>query len=121
MDMATHPLNRRRDFWAWRLAATGASFVLFGLGGLLLRVLVLPLTACLPGDAATRRHRARAIIGGALRLHGWFMWRTRVLDFSIEGEEIEMDRRILQEDFSEGRTIAALFIAREWLRQHAHE
>ena len=87
MDMATRPLNRRRDFWAWRLAATGASFVLFGLGGLLLRVLVLPLAACLPGDAATRRHRARAIIGGALRLHGRFMWRTRLLDFSIEGVE----------------------------------
>ena len=26
---------------------------------------------------------------------------------------------ILREDFSEGRTIAALFIAREWLKQHA--
>jgi 1-acyl-sn-glycerol-3-phosphate acyltransferase len=87
MELATYPLNQRRDAWAWRLVATGASFVLFGLGGLLLRVLVLPLAACLPGDAPTRRHRARAIIGRAFRLHAWFMQRSRVLDITTEGIE----------------------------------
>lgn len=30
----------------------------------------------------------------------------------------DLGRLILQEDFSEGRTIAGLFIAREWLQQH---
>ena len=29
----------------------------------------------------------------------------------------ELDRLILQEEFSEGRSIAALFIVREWLKQ----
>ena len=29
----------------------------------------------------------------------------------------DIDQLILREDFSEGRSIAALFIAREWLRQ----
>jgi NUDIX domain. len=30
----------------------------------------------------------------------------------------DLDRLMLREDFSEGRSLAALFIAREWLRQH---
>ncbi|MFK2879353.1 lysophospholipid acyltransferase family protein [Rhodanobacter hydrolyticus] len=87
MELATYPLNQRRDAWAWRLVATGASFVLFGLGGLLLRVLILPLLACLPGDVITRRRRARAAISRAFHLHVQFMYRTRVLDFEIEGAE----------------------------------
>jgi ADP-ribose diphosphatase len=32
----------------------------------------------------------------------------------------DIGQLILQEDFSEGRSIAALFIVREWLQQHAH-
>ncbi|HKR77290.1 MAG TPA: lysophospholipid acyltransferase family protein, partial [Rhodanobacter sp.] len=87
MELATYPLNQRRDAWAWRLVATGASFVLFGLGGLLLRVLILPLLACLPGDAAARRRRARAAISRAFHLHVQFMYRSRVLDFAIDGAE----------------------------------
>lgn len=87
MELATYPLSPRRDFWAWRLVATGASFVLFGLGGLLLRVLILPLLLCLPGKAPDRRRRARAAISKAFWLHVQFMYRTRTLDFVIEGAE----------------------------------
>ncbi|MFK2929327.1 lysophospholipid acyltransferase family protein [Dyella agri] len=87
MELATYPLNQRRDFWAWRLIATGASFVLFGLGGLVLRVLVLPLLGCLPGDTLVRRRRARDAISKAFWLHVQFMYRTRVLDFVIDGAE----------------------------------
>ncbi|MDE2316753.1 MAG: 1-acyl-sn-glycerol-3-phosphate acyltransferase, partial [Xanthomonadaceae bacterium] len=87
MELATYPLSPRRDFWAWRLVATGASFVLFGLGGLLLRVLILPLLRCLPGTAPDRRHRARTAINRAFWLHVQFMYRTRALDFLIEGAE----------------------------------
>lgn len=84
MDLAAHALTARRDAWAWRLLATGASFVLFGLGGLLLAAM-LPLLACVPGHPVQRRQRARAAVGGAFRLHAWFMRATRVLDISIEG------------------------------------
>jgi 1-acyl-sn-glycerol-3-phosphate acyltransferase len=87
MELATHPLSRRTDAWAWRLAATGASFALFGLGGLLLRLLILPALACLPGGALAHRRRARAAISRAFRLHVWFMQRSRVLDFRIDGAE----------------------------------
>lgn len=33
----------------------------------------------------------------------------------------ELGDLILREDFSEGRTIAGLFIVREWLQQHGHQ
>ena len=59
MDLATQPLSKRADAWLWRLFATGMCFAIFGIGGLLLRVLVFPLLALLPGDARRRRARAR--------------------------------------------------------------
>jgi hypothetical protein len=69
LELATPPLRRRADAWALRLVATGASFALFGLGGLLLWALLPPLLACLPGDATARRRRARAAISRAFRMH----------------------------------------------------
>ncbi|MEP6897467.1 MAG: lysophospholipid acyltransferase family protein [Rhodanobacter sp.] len=87
MDLAARPLTHRRDAWLWRLFATGASFVMFGIGGLILRVLILPLFALLPGGVLARRRRARAAISRAFYLHMQFMYRTRVLDFRIDGVE----------------------------------
>lgn len=87
MAVAAHSLNRRRDLWLWRLFATGASFLAFGIGGLLLRVLILPMFALLPGGPTARRRRARAAISRAFQLHVQFMYRTRVLDFRIDGAE----------------------------------
>ena len=59
MDVAaSHVRRSSAGNYVWRLLATGASFVLFGLGGLVLRVIVLPVLGLLPGDAATRRRRA---------------------------------------------------------------
>jgi 1-acyl-sn-glycerol-3-phosphate acyltransferase len=87
MELAAYPLSHRRDAWLWRLFATGASFVMFGLGGLILRVLVLPPLMLWPGDAQVRRRRARAAISRAFYLHMQFMYRTRVLDFRIDGAE----------------------------------
>ncbi len=87
MELAAYPLKQRRDAWPWRLCATGASFVLFGLGGLLLGLLVPPLLRCLPGGALARRRRARAVISRAFYLHVQFMYRTGVLRFRVDGVE----------------------------------
>ncbi len=87
MAVAAPALNRHHDLWLWRLFATGASFALFGIGGLILRVLILPLFALLPGGPAARRRRARAAISYAFHLHVQFMYRTRVLDFRLDGVE----------------------------------
>jgi 1-acyl-sn-glycerol-3-phosphate acyltransferase len=88
MDLAANPVARSgAGNYAWRLFATGASFVLFGLGGLLLRLVVLPLLGLLPGDAHTRRRRARAAISKAFYLHVQFMYRSGVLEYAFEGAE----------------------------------
>ena len=87
MAVAAPALTHHRDLWLWRLIATGASFAFFGAGGLFLRVLVLPLFALLPGGPLARRRRARASISRAFHYLVQFMYRTRVLDFHIEGAE----------------------------------
>ncbi|MBE1159935.1 lysophospholipid acyltransferase family protein [Dyella acidiphila] len=88
MDLATDSVRRSgAGNYLWRLFATGASFVLFGLGGLVLRLLVLPLLGLLPGDANERRRRARAAISKAFYLHVQFMYRSGVLSYRFDGVE----------------------------------
>jgi 1-acyl-sn-glycerol-3-phosphate acyltransferase len=88
MDLAAAALKPRRgDFYLWRLVATGLSFLLFGLGGLMLRLLVFPLLALLPGDALAHRRRVRAGIRLAFHLHVQFMYRSGVLSFEVDGAE----------------------------------
>ena len=89
MELATYPLKspRRGDAWWWRLFATGASFAGFGVGALLLQWLVLPLLMLLPGDALAKRRRARATVSRAFHLQVQFMYRTRAMDFHIDGAE----------------------------------
>jgi 1-acyl-sn-glycerol-3-phosphate acyltransferase len=87
MAVATHALSGTRANYLWRLLATGASFLFFGLGGLCLRLAVLPLLSLLPGDALARRQRARAAISRAFWLLVQFMHRSGVLDYRVEGAE----------------------------------
>lgn len=88
MDMVTQQgLSRRSAPYAWRLLATALSFSLFGIGGVLLRLLVFPLLALLPGDALARRTRARATVSLSFRWFVEFMFRTGVLTYDVEGAE----------------------------------
>ena len=88
VDLATHPVTRANSAnYLRRLLATGASFVLFGLGGLLLRLIILPLLGLLPGDALTHRRRARSAISKAFYLHVQFMYRSGVLAYDFQGVE----------------------------------
>ena len=90
MDMAADALTtrpRRRDWYVWRLVATALSFLFFGLGGLALRLICFPLLSLLPGDRLSRRRRVRAAIRRAFYLHVWFMHRSGVLTFQVDGAE----------------------------------
>ncbi|MDU4249655.1 lysophospholipid acyltransferase family protein [Pseudomonas sp.] len=87
MDLATQPLSKRADAWLWRLFATGLCFALFGIGGLLLRVLVFPLLALLPGDALRCRTRARQTVSRLFWLFVQIMQRSGVLTFEVAGVE----------------------------------
>lgn len=88
MDLVTQPeLKPYSAPYAWRLVATALSFTLFGIGGVLLRILVFPLLALLPGDALTQRTRARAVVSRTFRFFVEFMFRSGVLTYEVEGAE----------------------------------
>jgi len=69
----------------WRVAATGFSFVLFGVGGLLLRLVVFPPLALLVRPRERRVVVARAIIRRAFRAYVDVMRALGVLRYDVRG------------------------------------
>jgi len=67
----------------WRLFATGFSFLMFGLGGIILPWLAIPLLYLLPGGALQRERRAKALIHYAFRLFVELMRGLGVLTYSV--------------------------------------
>jgi 1-acyl-sn-glycerol-3-phosphate acyltransferase len=72
---------------SWRIAATGLSFALFGIGGLLLRIVVFPLLGLLVWDAARRVTAARSIIRRTFQAFVAVMHALGVLRYEIIGGE----------------------------------
>lgn len=77
----------RGDRYPLRLLATLASFVLFGLGGLCLRLFVFPLLNRLPQGSSAQCHRARRTINSLFRSFIRFMASSGVLTFDVQGQE----------------------------------
>lgn len=73
--------------YLWRLVFTAVSFILFGLGGLVLRLLIFPALGLLPANPERKRRRARAVISYAFRGFVEFMRFTGVLTYSVKGVE----------------------------------
>jgi 1-acyl-sn-glycerol-3-phosphate acyltransferase len=71
----------------WRVFATGLSFVVFGIGGLLLRVLVFPLLNVFVLKPSQRVIAARTIIRMAFRAYVDLMRLLGVLRYDIRGLE----------------------------------
>ncbi|MDB6048039.1 MAG: acyltransferase [Pseudomonas sp.] len=86
VDLATTTLTKSRDAYYWRLLATALSFALFGVGGLCLRLLI-PVLSWLPGEAISRRQRARRTVGRLFWVLIRFMTRTGVLTYDVQGAE----------------------------------
>ncbi|MCC2960393.1 1-acyl-sn-glycerol-3-phosphate acyltransferase [Massilia sp. IC2-278] len=76
---------RERLWHGWRVLATGISFALFGLGGLVLRVLVFPLLALCLRDPQARMHAARATIRASFRAFVGIMRGLGVLRYETHG------------------------------------
>lgn len=72
---------------AWRVCATGLCFSSFGVGGLLLRVLVFPALALLPWSTDTRQRVCRDVIHHAFRLFLWLMRSVGVIGYEIRHAE----------------------------------
>ena len=81
----------RRVNHAWRVLATGISFAAFGIGGLLLRVLVFPPLQWCVRDPRRQRRIARRLIQRSFAAHVGLMHRLGVLTYEIRGRE-RLDR-----------------------------
>jgi len=80
-------VTSRQDHWWWRLFATGLCFALFGLGGLVLRLLVFPLQNLRDGDVQTRQRRARQTVHRSFRLFVRTMRTLGILTLEVRGAE----------------------------------
>lgn len=71
----------------WRLLATGLCFAAFGVGGVLLRVLIFPALGLLAWRRAHRIARARGVIRLTFRLYVGLMALLGVLRYEVRGLE----------------------------------
>jgi 1-acyl-sn-glycerol-3-phosphate acyltransferase len=76
-----------RDLYYLRVGATGISFLLFGVFGVLLGILVVPLLLLLPGNAQARQARIRALIRLAFRSFVGFMNQSGGISYAVAGAE----------------------------------
>jgi 1-acyl-sn-glycerol-3-phosphate acyltransferase len=76
-----------RQTYLWRIIVTGTCFVLFGMGGLILGLLVFPVVLLLPGGPAQRRARTRGLVQRAFRLFVATMSGLGGLSYRFEGCE----------------------------------
>jgi len=77
-------LAQRLNF-AWRWFATALSFAVFGIGSLLLGIIVMPLIVHLVRNDERRVRWSRLIVGNAMRFFRFFMNTVGVLRYEITG------------------------------------
>jgi len=77
----------QRQTYFWRILVTGICFVLFGIGGLILGLVIFPVTLMWPGDPAQRRSRTRGLVQRAFRLFVSVMGASRGLRYEFRGVE----------------------------------
>ncbi|MDG1462056.1 MAG: lysophospholipid acyltransferase family protein [Gammaproteobacteria bacterium] len=71
----------------WRTFATVLSFFFFGVGSLLLGLLMLPLFPITVFGGGAAKQRVRAVVGSAMGFFVWIMKTLGVLDYQISGYE----------------------------------
>lgn len=69
---------------AWRLLGTGLSFTVFGVGGLVLALVVFPAISLFSKNEETRTMRARATVNRSFRGFLWLMHCVGVFDFDVD-------------------------------------
>lgn len=80
----------------WRLVATGLSFVLFGLGGLLIPLLVVPVILLISRDEQSRHRRGKALIHHLFRFYITVMKTLGVLSYETHGlDKLEQAQLVL--------------------------
>ena len=77
----------QRINYYWRVFATGFSFTVFGVSGLLLTLFVFPFISFFSSDSVKRRRRARLIIHHSFRLFVLMMRVLGILTLAVRGED----------------------------------
>jgi len=72
---------------AWRIGATGICFACFGIGGLLLRIVVFPLLSCILRVEHAHRQASKDVIHFAFRGFVWLMCSLGVIRYEIRNAE----------------------------------
>ncbi len=73
--------------YGWRLLATALSFTSFGIGGVMLWILVLPLLAMWPGNPSQKACRAQRTVSFSFYVFIGLMHRLGVMSYEIDGLE----------------------------------
>lgn len=73
--------------YCWRLAGTGFSFASFGIGGLLLGLLLFPAIHALSSGRELARRRCQYCVHLSFRAFIWMMKSLGVLSYAIAGRE----------------------------------
>ena len=81
-------LKQRQDRYYWRMFATGFSFALFGVGGLMLGYLVFPLVSLISRSQALSVQRCRRLVHRSFRAFVAFMTVTGVLTWDTSGRDL---------------------------------
>lgn len=76
-----------RDCYYWRVLGTGLSFTVFGIGGLILGLIIFPLVALFSLNQDKRNRRCRLLVHHSFRLFVGLMKHLGVLTYSIHGAE----------------------------------
>jgi 1-acyl-sn-glycerol-3-phosphate acyltransferase len=79
--------EKRLDAFYWRVIGTTLSFVVFGVGAVLLGSLVFPLLHLVYGRGIEHRGKVRATLRRAMRFFVRFMRGVGVLDYEFRGVE----------------------------------
>jgi 1-acyl-sn-glycerol-3-phosphate acyltransferase len=88
-------MSQRRDWYYWRIFATGLSFSLFGVGGLVLGLLVLPCVALITPNRLERTRRCRLLVHYSFRAFIGIMRGLGVLTYDISGRQNMSQQRLL--------------------------
>jgi 1-acyl-sn-glycerol-3-phosphate acyltransferase len=72
---------------AWRVLATGIAFSLFGIGGALMPLIVVPAIYLMPGRKVNRERRAKAAVHYTMRAFVEIMRGLGILTYSVETPE----------------------------------
>ena len=85
----------RRIEFAWRWLTTAFSYLMFGLGGLLFTITVVPVLFLLPGGQAARTRRSQWLLHKMLRAYVHMMSVLGVVSYEIHGLEKLRDARLI--------------------------